>query len=69
MRSGSARERSRRATRRGVVRDGEAAAEVERACANAEPAMPAPTMTTSYDEPWATFEDITYGSRTRSVVF
>jgi hypothetical protein len=56
MRSGSARDLSRRAMRRGEARDVDAA--VERAWANAEPAMPAPTMTTSYDELGAIAEDI-----------
>lgn len=57
MRSGSARDRSRRAMRRGEGRDVDAAA-VERAWAKAEPAMPAPMMTMSYDEPFAMAEDI-----------
>ena len=56
MRSGSARDRSRRAMRRGEARDVDTT--VERAWANAEPAMPAPTMMTSYDEPCVVAEDI-----------
>jgi len=59
-----ARRRCGRA-RRGSVRGGQCGgaerdvrAAVERACAKAEPAMPAPTMTTSYDEQWAIFWDI-----------
>lgn len=56
MRSGSARDRSRRAMRRGEARDVDAA--VERAWAKAEPAMPAPTMRTSYDESCEMAEDI-----------
>ena len=48
MRSGSARDRSRRAMRRGAAREVDAV--LERAFARAEPAMPAPTMRTSYDE-------------------
>ena len=43
--------------RRGEGRDVDAAA-VERAWAKAEPAMPAPMMTMSYDEPFAMAEDI-----------
>ena len=52
----TARDRSRRAMRRGEGRDVDAT--VERAWANAEPAMPAPTMMTSYDEPCAITEVI-----------
>ena len=42
--------------RRGEARDVDAA--VERAWAKAEPAMPAPTMRTSYDESCEMAEDI-----------
>jgi len=46
--------------RRGEARDVDAA--VERAWAKAEPAMPAPTMRTSYDESCEIAEDIWKGS-------